>query len=94
MIINFIKGELSLVGVRPLSENYFNLYPKDLQSLRILIKPGLIPPYYADLPKDFDEILISERKYIERRIKSPYITNIRYFIKIIFNIVFKGVRSE
>jgi len=94
MIINFIKGELSLVGVRPLSENYFNLYPKDLQSLRILIKPGLIPPYYADLPKDFDEILISERKYIEKRIKSPYITNIRYFIKIIFNIIFKGVRSE
>jgi lipopolysaccharide/colanic/teichoic acid biosynthesis glycosyltransferase len=32
--INFFKGELSLVGVRALSDHYFQLYPKDVQELR------------------------------------------------------------
>jgi len=35
MIINWMKGELKMVGVRPLSEDYFFRYPKDLQELRI-----------------------------------------------------------
>ena len=39
-----------------LSKNYFNRYPKELQELRIKVKPGLVPPYYADLPKNFEEV--------------------------------------
>ena len=94
MLINFFKGELSLVGVRPLSENYFSMYPKDLQNLRINFKPGLIPPYYADLPNNFDEILNSERVYLNKKKKSPFITDLKYFFKAFNNIVFKGIRSS
>ena len=94
MLINFFKRELNLVGVRPLSENYFSRYPKDLQELRIQFKPGLIPPYYADLPTNFDQILNSEREYLKRKIKSPIVTDIKYFFKSIVNIVFKGARSS
>ena len=94
MLINFFKGELSLVGVRPLSENYFKRYPKKLQDLRIKVKPGLIPPYYADLPNFFDEILISEENYIRQKLKTPFLTDLKYFFKAFINIVFKGARSQ
>ncbi|MDX1642595.1 MAG: sugar transferase, partial [Balneolaceae bacterium] len=39
MFINWFKGELKLVGVRPLSRQYYELYPRDLQEMRIKIKP-------------------------------------------------------
>ncbi len=93
MLINFFKGELSLIGVRPISESYFSNYPEKLKRIRLKIKPGLIPPYYADLPKNFNEILASEEKYILKKIDSPLITDISYFIRASINIIFKGARS-
>ena len=94
MLFNFIKRDLNLVGVRPLSKGYFLKYPEDLQKLRIQIKPGLIPPYYADMPKNFEEIIESERVYMKNKIKSPFVTDLIYFIKAFSNIVFKGARSN
>ena len=93
MIINFLKGDLNLVGVRPLSIGYYNRYPKELKDLRIKVKPGLIPPYYVDLPENFNEILESERKYILLKLKNPILTDIKYFYRAFINIFFKGVRS-
>ena len=69
-IFNWIRGDLNLIGVRALSEHYFSLYPKTLQQKRINFKPGLIPPYYADLPKTFDEIIESEIKYLGKKEKT------------------------
>jgi hypothetical protein len=92
-LINYFRGDLSLVGVRALSEHYFNLYPKDVQNLRIKTKPGLIPPYYADMPEDFDAIVESERIYLERKLKKPFTTDVLYFCKVICNIVFRKARS-
>ena len=94
MLFNFIKRDLNLVGVRPLSEGYFLKYPDDLQKLRIQVKPGLVPPYYADMPKNFQEILESERVYIKKKIKYPFKTDFIYFIKALVNIIFKGARSH
>ena len=37
MIINFLQGDLKLIGVRPISLTFFNLYPEDLRELRINI---------------------------------------------------------
>ena len=93
MLYNWIKGEMNIVGVRPLSYHYFNLYPEDLQKLRKTVVPGLIPPFYADLPKTFDEICESERSYINAYMKNPMRTQWLYFWKAFGNIVFKGVRS-
>ena len=92
-IYNWIKGDIKLVGVRALSEHYFGLYPSDLQQTRTNFKPGLIPPYYADLPKSFDEIIESERNYLNQKETSPIITDIQYFLKAMSNI-FLGARSK
>ncbi len=93
MIINLIKGELKIVGIRPLSKHKYSLYPENLQKLRILTKPGLIPPYYADLPKTQEDFFLSELKYLEEYFKNPIKTDIKYFFKAFHNIIFKNARS-
>jgi lipopolysaccharide/colanic/teichoic acid biosynthesis glycosyltransferase len=94
MIFNWLKGDLKLVGVRPLSQHYFNLYPKELQELRIKTKPGLVPPYYVDMPKSFDEIVQSEIRYLEKYFKNPIKTDITYLFKSFYNIIIKKARSK
>jgi lipopolysaccharide/colanic/teichoic acid biosynthesis glycosyltransferase len=94
MFINYFKGEMKLVGVRPLSRHYFELYPEDLQELRVKVKPGLVPPYYADMPNGLEEIQESERNYLTAYLQNPVKTDIRYFFKSFYNILFKGARSK
>ncbi|MDZ4121239.1 MAG: sugar transferase, partial [Candidatus Cloacimonadaceae bacterium] len=92
--INMLQGELSLVGVRALSEHYFSLYPPDVQELRLKVKPGLVPPFYADMPKTFEDIIESERRYILSKMQKPFTTDWRYFWKSVWNIVFLHARSN
>ena len=94
MVINLLKGDIKLIGVRPITEHYFSLYPPHLQSLRIKNKPGLLPPFYADLPKTFDEIVQSELNYLEAYEKAPFQTDSKYLIKILKNIFIHKVRSK
>jgi lipopolysaccharide/colanic/teichoic acid biosynthesis glycosyltransferase len=93
-LTNFWQGDLSLVGVRALSQHYFSLYPEDLQKMRIQFKPGLVPPYYADMPESFEEIVASERRYLSAKEKSPLKTDLRYFFLAFYNIIFKSARSR
>ena len=94
MIINLLKGEIKLVGVRPLSISKFNTYPKEIQDLRSKFKPGLVPPFYADLPNNFDELVLSEKNYLNKYIKKPFLTDLKYFFKAFYNILFRGFRSK
>lgn len=94
MLFNLLKGDMKLVGVRPISEQYFSLYDQKLQKKRINYKPGLIPPYYADLPKNLEEIQASEMKYLEAYDKNWFLTDIRYFLEAMRNIIFKRARSN
>ncbi len=93
MIFNFLKGDLKIVGVRPISKQYFDLYSKELQERRIKHKPGLVPPFYADMPKTLDEIQESEMRYLEAYEKHPLRTDLRYFFRAFNNIFFKKARS-
>ncbi|MFN3759889.1 MAG: sugar transferase [Algoriphagus aquaeductus] len=94
MLWNVLKGDMKLIGVRPLSNHYFNLYTKELQNKRTKTKPGLLPPFYADLPKTLDEIMASELRYLDAYEKAPLMTDLKYFIQILKNILFKGARSK
>jgi lipopolysaccharide/colanic/teichoic acid biosynthesis glycosyltransferase len=94
MFFNFFKGEMKLVGVRPLSEHYFSLYTKELQTLRTKHKPGLIPPFYVDMPVTLEEIMASEMRYLKAYEKRPLYTDFYYLYKSINNILLKGKRSS
>ena len=94
MLINFFKGDLKLIGVRPLSDSMLSKYPKEFVSFRNQFKPGLIPPYYIDKPKSFEELIESERRYLLKYQKEPIKTDITYFLKFLKAVFLKGVRSK
>ena len=94
MVFNILKGDMKLVGVRPLSSHFFSLYTEELQNLRTQFKPGFIPPFYADLPKTMGEIMDSEKKYLEAYAKSPFKTDLKYIYMSLKNVLFKGARSN
>lgn len=94
MLINLLKGDLKLVGVRPLSKQYFSLYDEELKRQRLRHKPGLIPPYYVDLPGTLEEIQDSEKRYLTSHEKAPFKTDVRYLFLAMKNIVFKKARSK
>jgi lipopolysaccharide/colanic/teichoic acid biosynthesis glycosyltransferase len=94
MLWNWLRREMKLVGVRPLSPQYYSLYPEEVRSLRNKVRPGLIPPFYADLPETLEEIAESERKYIESYLLNPVRTDIQYFCRAVYNIVIKKARSQ
>ncbi len=96
MLINVMKGDMKIVGVRPLSNHYYNLYAPELQKMRIKFKPGLIPPYYAQFPtpSSLEEIQENEKQYLSEYEKHPLTTDIKYFFKAFHNIIFKRARSK
>lgn len=93
MMINFLKRDVKLVGVRPLSKAMFEQYPKDLQDKRTRCKPGLIPPFYIDHPQTFEELYASENKYLDEYFRHPLWTDIKYFFLTIHSILFKRMHS-
>lgn len=94
MFINLLKGDMKLVGVRPLSKQYLSLYDKDITERRLKHKPGLIPPFYVDMPKTLEEIMASEMKYLDAHEKNPFLTDFKYFWKAMYNIFIKRARSK
>lgn len=95
MLLNLLKGNMKLVGVRPISQHYFSLYSRELQDQRTRHKPGLLPPFYADMPKTLDEIQASEIRYLTMcESKGTFATDFIYFWKIIYTILFKRARSH
>ena len=95
MVYNLLRGDLKLVGVRPLSPHYFSLYTPEMQQLRIRTKPGLLPPFYYDrhTPETIEEVQDSERRYLEAYLKKPLATDWRYFWGIVGNILLRRKHS-
>ena len=93
MILNWLKGDVKLVGVRPLSQTMFNSYPEWLQDKRTLVRPGLIPPFYIDHPETFDELFASEDKYLTEYLAHPIRTDIKYFFLTMRSILTRKTHS-
>jgi lipopolysaccharide/colanic/teichoic acid biosynthesis glycosyltransferase len=85
---------MKIVGVRPLSQHYFSLYTEEVKAKRIQFKPGLIPPFYVDLPNTLPEIMESEMNYLTAYEKHPFLTDCKYFWKALWNILIKKARSQ
>ena len=96
MVVNMIKGEMQLVGVRPLSGQFFSLYSPEMQQLRIKTKPGLLPPLYyeKEQPETLEGIQESEKRYIEEYLRKPLRTDWKYFWGIVGNIFFHHKHSH
>ncbi len=94
-IFNVLKGDMKLVGLRPVSQVYFNGLSEELQKMRIKFKPGCIPPYVAFNEKSSrDSVLLAEEKYIALKNKNPYTTDIGLFFKALYFILIKKQRGS
>ncbi len=94
MLINFLKGDVKIFGVRPISRHYFSLYSEDFQAYRNQFKPGLIPPVYVEIPKSVEDTQAIEERYLKAYEKQPFLTDMRYMYLFVKNILFKNVRSH
>lgn len=92
--INLIKGELSIVGVRPLSDTRFSELPIEIQELRIQFKPGCIPPYVSLLMPDSKGNIEAERIYMNEKLKNGVRTDIKYFFLALKNIFTGKITSS
>jgi lipopolysaccharide/colanic/teichoic acid biosynthesis glycosyltransferase len=92
-LLNVLKGEMKLVGIRPVSERFLNEYPDDLKQLRLKQKPGCVPPYVALKKQKVEEYIETERTYLAEKAKHPWRTDIKYFFWAIYNIVTNKIRS-
>ena len=92
--INVLKGDMALVGVRPLSRSRFKELPLDVQKERVKYKPGCIPPYVALLMPDAKGNIEAERIYMKEKQKYPVWTDVKYFFLGVFNIVTGKIRSS
>jgi lipopolysaccharide/colanic/teichoic acid biosynthesis glycosyltransferase len=93
-LLNLIKGDMKLVGLRPVSQSYFEILPSELQKIRKQFKPGCIPPYVSlDMKSTFEEVLKAEIKYMKSKKQKPFTTDFVYFFKAVFNVAFKNKRS-
>jgi len=83
-----------LVGVRPVSKRYFEDIPEELQKLRIKQKPGCIPPYVSlNRGGDLQSVQNAEKEYLLEKQRNPLFTDLKYFFKAIYHIVFHKKRS-
>lgn len=94
MLLNFLKGDVKIFGVRPISRHYFSLYSKEFQEYRSKFKPGLIPPVYVEIPKSVEDTQDIEERYLKAYEKQPILTDLRYMYRFVTNILFKKVRSH
>ncbi len=87
-LFNVLKGELKLVGLRPVSEVYFNDLHEDYKDMRISYKPGCIPPYVALNKKSSkEEVIKAEYEYIKMKKSNPYTTDFILFFRALTNII-------
>jgi lipopolysaccharide/colanic/teichoic acid biosynthesis glycosyltransferase len=93
-LINWIKSDIKLVGIRGMSLHYFSLYPDNYQDAYLKVKPGLIPPIFDDSNSDFEAIQKEELKYLKNYCASPVRTDLNCFFTTFINIVFKNYRGR
>jgi hypothetical protein len=93
-ILNVLKGDMNLVGVRPVTKRYLQDIPQELREKRMKFKPGCIPPYVSlGMKGSVEEVLKAEEIYLNEREKGGSIVNLRFFIKGLYHILFKRKRS-
>ncbi len=93
-LINVFKGEMKLVGLRPISERYAQDIDPEFLKERIQYKPGCIPPYISlNRASSVSAVIQAEKEYLEAKKRRPFTTDFKFFFQALFNIIFMRKRS-
>lgn len=94
-LYNLAKGDIKLVGVRPMREIDWKRYPAEIMEKALRQKPGLMGVQYAhQKTSNFEDHLSYLEAYLNSWEKNPEKTDREYLSRIVFNILFRGVRSS
>lgn len=92
-LANVLKGEMKLLGVRPVTVRYLQDIPEHIQKLRLTQKPGCIPPYVAyNKESSKESVLTAEENYLNLPKKGIFV-DLRLMSKAIKNILFNKKRG-
>jgi lipopolysaccharide/colanic/teichoic acid biosynthesis glycosyltransferase len=92
-VIDWLRGYIKIVGIRAMSKHYYSLYPEEYQILYKQVKPGILSPLFDEENDGFNEIVKVEKEYLTQYLMAPIITDIRYFL-IILSQILKGTRGR
>jgi len=94
-LYNLGKGDIKIVGIRPMDKTTWQKYPSELMERALRQKPGLMAIDYAFArSENFDDKLEHMDEYLDKWKENPFRTDREYLTKIARNIIFKGVRSS
>ena len=94
-LYSLLKGDIKLVGIRPMRDCDWDRYPPELKEKALKFKPGLMGVQYGTLrEEDFNEHIKFFNRYLDQKTRKPFLTDLYYFFRIWYYIFFKGVRSE
>ena len=90
-LLNVLKGDMSIVGPRPLLVEYLPYY-SEREKLRFEVRGGLIPPdaLYGSVTPSWDDQLEFEAEYAE---KISFLLDVKIILKT-FGLLFKRVESD
>jgi lipopolysaccharide/colanic/teichoic acid biosynthesis glycosyltransferase len=92
-VLNVLKGEMKLVGVRPLSRTRFDELPPDLRRRRVQHRPGCIPPYVSLNMPSAEANIEAECIYLDAVERRPLLADVTYTARAMANIVAGRIRS-
>lgn len=92
-IINILRGEMSIVGIRPRNLTEWQYYSNNHLKLALKFKPGLFTPAYSQshIP-NIQALEAIEKEYLLQKMEAPLSTDLKYFFLIVWGIL-KGARS-
>jgi lipopolysaccharide/colanic/teichoic acid biosynthesis glycosyltransferase len=91
---NLLKGDMKIVGIRPVSAQYLSDIPENFRNRRLKYKPGCIPPYLSyNIGTTKESVVLAEELYMNKFDENPLKTDILVFLRAIFNILIKNKRS-
>jgi hypothetical protein len=92
-LVNVMKGDMQVVGWRPLTKSDLQSFPADFQDHYKSEKPGLISPLYAKEPVGRDAVLSEARAYYSSLLQNRFATKVSYLCQAIWGIVVHGRRG-
>jgi len=93
-IIDWFRGNIKIVGIRAMSQQYFSLYPNRYQKKYKKVKPGFVSPIFDPNEGSFELIVKTEEKYLDNYLNNPIRTDIKYFFKTFLDVFYRGVKSR
>jgi len=92
-IYNLLRGDIRLVGIRPVVVQEYLQYPQWIKDFYKMHKPGLFSIHYSESVNSVENHVRIIKDYAKDK-ETKRFADLRWFFKIIYGIVFKGVRTK